>query len=167
MNLLNDRETGGTESVGNALRKMRPKGQRDRSAEQFVPMHDVFASMKGDEHQSTIHQGPPRFPQDRREFGQVEVDDGIEQDYSGETCVARAEMPHVLDAKLDSGILVPGHRDHLCGKVDPKDGNALLTRVRGNMSGPTAKIGDGTAAASPFCKPIQEMPVEWLVCEFV
>jgi hypothetical protein len=42
-----------------------------------------------------------------------------------------------------------------------------LAEVRGNVSRPTTEISDGTATTSLFCKPIQEMPVEWLAREFV
>jgi hypothetical protein len=35
------------------------------------------------------------------------------------------------------------------------------------MAGPTAEIGDETAATSLFREPIQEMPVEWLARKLV
>jgi hypothetical protein len=76
-------------------------------------------------------------------------------------------MPHVLDAKVNIGIQVAGHRHHLRGKVDPDDRDALLAQIPGNMARPAAEIGDETAATSLFRKPIQEMPVEWLARELV
>src|SRR5262245_60598660 len=125
-------------------------------------MDNLLTNMKRDKRQATRHEDPSRFPKDWREFGQVEVHDGIKQHHSGETCVARAEAPHVFDAKVEFGMQTLGHRDHLCGKVDPKDHDTLLAQILGNMAGPTADIGDGTAATSLFRKPVQEMPVEWL-----
>jgi hypothetical protein len=130
-------------------------------------MDDLLANMKGDKCQAASREDPPRFPKDWRELGQVEVNDGVEQYDSGETCVARAEAPHVFDAKVEIGIQALGHRDHLCGKVDPKDGDALLAQIPGDMPRPAAEIGDQTAAASLFGKPIQEMPIEWLAHELV
>jgi hypothetical protein len=130
-------------------------------------MDDLLANMKRDKCQATRHEDPSRFPKDWREFGHAEVHDGIEQYHSGETCIARVEVPHVFDAKVEIGIQALGHRDHLRGKVDPKDRNALLAQIPGNMPGSTAEIGDKTAATSLFCKSIQEMPVEWLARELV
>ena len=167
MNLLDDRETGRPKSLDNAFWSVAPKVQRDRSAEQVVPMDDLLANMKGDKRQAARHEDPPRLPKDWREFGRVEVHDGIEQYHSGETCIARVEVPHVFDAKVDVGMQALGHRDHLRGKVDPKDRDALLAQIPGNMARPTAEIGDETAATSLFRKPIQEMPVEWLARELV
>src|SRR5213593_3950617 len=130
-------------------------------------MDNLLTNMKRHKGQATRHENPSRFPKDWGEFGQVEVYDGIKQYHSGETCVARAEAPHVFDAKVEIGIQALGHRDHLRGKVDPKDRDALLAQIPGNMPRPTAEIGDETAVTSLFRKPIQEMPVEWLARELV
>ena len=62
---------------------------------------------------------------------------------------------------------VLGHRHHLRGEVNPKDRDALLTKIPGNMPRPAAEIGDETAATSLFRKPIQEMPVERFTRELV
>jgi hypothetical protein len=167
MNLLDDREIGRPKSLDDVLRSMTPKIQRDPSTEQLVPMDDLLANVKGDQCQSTRHEHPSRFPKDWREFGHVEVHDGIEQYHSGETCVVRAKPPHVFDAKVEIGMQAPGHSDHLRGEIDPKDRDTLLAQVPGNMARPTAEIGDETAATSLFRKPIQEMPVKWLARELV
>jgi len=167
MNLLDDREIGRPESLDDVLGSVTPKVQRDLSAEQFVPMDNLLTNMKRDKRQAPRHEDSSRLPKDCREFGQVEVHDGVEQYYPGETCVARAEAPHVFDAKVEIGMQALGHRDHLRGKVDPKDRDALLAQIPGNMARPTAEIGDETAATSLFRKPIQEMPVEWLASELV
>jgi len=76
-------------------------------------MDDLLANMKRDKCQATRHEDPSRFPKDWWEFGHVEVHDGIEQYHSGETCVARLELPHVFDAKVEIGIHALGHGDHL------------------------------------------------------
>jgi hypothetical protein len=130
-------------------------------------MYDLLANMKSDKCHATRHEDPSRFSKDLREFGHVEVHDGVEQHHSGETCIARVELPHVIDAKVEIGIQALGHGDHLRREVDPKDRDALLVQIPGNMPGSTAEIGDKTAATSLFCKSIQEMPVEWLARELV
>jgi hypothetical protein len=167
MNLLDDREIGRPESIDDALRSVTPKVQRDPSTKELVPMDDLLANMKGDKRQAASHENPSRLPKDWREFGRVKVHDGIEQYHSGETCVARVELPHVFDAKGETRIQASGHRDHLRRKVDPKDRNALSTQIPGNMTRPTAEIGDKTATTSLLCKSIQKMPVEWLARELV
>ncbi len=81
MNLLDDREIGRPESLDDVLRSVTPKVQRDPSTEQLVPMDDLLANMKRDKCQATRHEDPSRFPKDWREFGHLEVHDGIERLY--------------------------------------------------------------------------------------
>lgn len=117
-------------------------------------MDHLLAAMESEKRQTASHKNPSRFAKNWRKLGQVEVNDGIEMHDSSDGCVARAELPHVLDVEFEIGIQALGYRDHLRGEVDPKDRDALLTQVPSNVPRPTAEIGDGTPTASLFCKAI-------------
>jgi hypothetical protein len=62
MNLLDDREIGRPASLHDVLRSVTPKVQRDRGAEEFVPVDDLLANMKRDKGQATRHEDPSHFP---------------------------------------------------------------------------------------------------------
>jgi hypothetical protein len=128
-------------------------------------MNELVANMKRDERKPSGRQHSSHLTNDDAELAWLEMYDRIEGNDPCETGCRYFEVPHITHTEVQPGIEPGGAPDHSRREVDSEDRDALTMQIARDVPGAAADVGYHAAASRVFCKPVEKMAVERLVCQ--
>src|ERR1700688_4723935 len=130
-------------------------------------MLDFFADMETQEQKTLGPQDPPHLAQCLRHVGGLKIHNGIERRDSGPRVVPHIKRSHIPLTEFNARIELSSLRDHARRKIHSAHCASTLVQVSSHLAGTTAQVADNSQAANAVYKPIEQLPVEWLVPQLV